>query len=63
MANGKALWISFRITEEDLFQYLYRGPQRALIIPRRVFASPGEAEAFLQAAQEWHAAATAQPVR
>jgi YcxB-like protein len=43
--------------------YLYRGPQRAIIIPRRAFASPEEAEAFLQAAQEWHAAATAQLVR
>src|SRR6266849_5824289 len=26
MANGKALWISFRITEEDVFQYMrYHG--------------------------------------
>jgi YcxB-like protein len=64
LGEGTVKWPAYtRVFGTSEYIYLYRGPKRALIIPRRVFASPGEAEAFLQAAQEWHAAATAKPVR
>jgi hypothetical protein len=37
---------------------LYRGKTFAEIVPRAAFASPEAADAFLHAAQQWHAAAT-----
>jgi hypothetical protein len=43
--------------------YFYRRLRAPAIVPRRAFASPEEAEAFLQAAGEWHAAAALTPVR
>jgi YcxB-like protein len=45
-----------RATRDHLAFYL--DTDAALIIPRRAFASPAKAEAFLQAAMAWHQAAT-----
>ncbi len=43
--------------------YFYRSRRSAMIIPRRAFAAPDEADALLQAAAQWHAASVAMPVR
>ena len=38
--------------------YFYRGQHTALIVPRRCFASPEAADAFVATARQYHAAAT-----
>jgi YcxB-like protein len=55
-------WNAFdRIVETPDYIYLYRSPRMAEIIPRRAFRTPEAAEAFLQAAKAWHAAASPRP--
>ena len=47
-----------------LFQVIEKGRVTAAhVIPRRAFASPAAAEAFLDAARRWHAAARSAPPR
>jgi hypothetical protein len=58
LREGSIKWAAFaRIasTPEQIYFSWHR--RAATIIPRRAFASPEDAEALLQAAAHWHAAA------
>jgi hypothetical protein len=55
--TGESLqkWSAFQqIVGTPEFILFYQGQNFAQIIPRRAFASPEAAEAFLQSAQQWH---------
>jgi hypothetical protein len=59
MGQGVLKWTAIEridATREHIFFYLDK--IRPVIIPRRAFASPATAEAFIEKAARWHAAAT-----
>lgn len=65
LSDATIRWAAYTCVRGTADQiYFYQQQRARLYVPRRAFASPEEAEAFLQAAKEWHAAATAVlPVR
>jgi len=64
LGEGTAKWLAFSQVRGTPHALCFcQGQQSAMIIPRRAFASPEEADAFLQAAARWHAAAAVVPVR
>lgn len=60
LAEGRIGWAA--VTSLDATQdhfFIYTGPQRAVTVPRRAFASEEAAEQFLSQARAWKAAAPA----
>ena len=60
LGEGRVEWSAItEVVANEHMVMLYRNEQNAYIIPRRAFATPQEAEAFLLRATEWHATAMA----
>ena len=58
VGEGQVEWSEIEQVVANEHQVLfYRGPHFAFIIPRRAFAMPQDAEAFLLRASQWHAEA------
>jgi hypothetical protein len=60
LGDSRVKWALYQQVRGTATLIYFDRPFRApTIIPRRAFTSPEEAEVFLQAAKDWHAAATA----
>jgi hypothetical protein len=62
VSESSAQWCVYgRVDTNSDFLLFYRGGKQASIIPLRAFSSSEEAEKFVRAAKEWHAAAARTP--